>query len=81
MCHTLIVLILATSSKIRILMIQVDRVNSLMTELAYVAIQESALFDEYESILSSIAELQVRKALCSKYQNVLAILLTFHTLL
>lgn len=39
---------------------QVDKMNCLVSELADVVIEGRAMFDEYESMLISIAELQVR---------------------
>lgn len=49
-----------TASKNCVLKMQVDRMNCLVSELADVVIEGRAMFDEYESMLISIAELQVR---------------------
>lgn len=51
------------SLKICVVMMQVDRTNCLVSELADAVIQESAMFDEYESILGSISALQVRTSM------------------
>lgn len=51
----------AMGSSLCSILSKVDRTNCLVSELADAVIQESAMFDEYESILGSIAALQVEE--------------------
>lgn len=50
-----------TAFKIFVVMIQVEGMNCLVSELADVAAQGRAMLDECESVLGSTAALQVRK--------------------
>ncbi|XP_057767200.1 AUGMIN subunit 8-like [Salvia miltiorrhiza] len=51
----------AMGSSLCCVLLKVDRMNCLVSELADVVIEGRALFDEYESMLISIAELQVEE--------------------
>ncbi|KAH6794423.1 QWRF motif protein [Perilla frutescens var. hirtella] len=51
----------AMGSSLCSILSKVDRMNGLVSELADVAVQGRAMFDEYESVLGSIAALQVEE--------------------
>ncbi|XP_042065358.1 AUGMIN subunit 8-like [Salvia splendens] len=52
----------AMGSSLRSVLLKVNRMNSFASDLADVVTEERAIFGEYESLLSSIAELQVEES-------------------
>ncbi|XP_042059414.1 AUGMIN subunit 8-like [Salvia splendens] len=52
----------AMGSSLRSVLLKVNRMHSLASDLADVVIEGRAIFDEYESLLISIAELQVEES-------------------